>query len=251
MDFLSNVELASIEAEHPELKGGGCPTCRGQGKYTWNGMPHNCDCREQRRLYTRYARAGIGLAYMRMGWADVTVPNEQLAPVYAYLDKLDGYVAAGMGLFLSGAVGSGKTMVANLLLKEMVKRGYDCYGTTFVGAIDNLTASWRDNGEKRRFAQRFELSKVLALDDVGKEFSTKLANHTLDRVLRIRDQEARPTIITTNLTSAQVSNGFGGAVLSLLVGRSIEVPLKGDDFRVEGRTRTVVEVEQGETRPIR
>lgn len=249
-NFLSDSELAAVEAEHPEVRDGACPTCRGAGKYVWLGMPHDCDCRQQRHLYMRYARAGVGLSYMRMDWTDVHVPEEQLQPVYDYLAKVEEYVSSGMGLFLSGMAGTGKTLVANLVIKDLVRRGHDCYATTFVGAIDNLTSSWRDNNEKRRFARRFELSRVLALDDVGKEFSGKLAGHTLDRILRIRDQEARPTIITTNLTGPQVHNGYGGPVLSLLVGKSIEVPLSGGDFRVESRTRTVTEIERGETRPI-
>lgn len=247
--WLSDDELNQLQESHPEMKQG-CPTCRGHREYQWRDAKHLCDCREQRRLYVRYARAGIGLNYMRLGWDDVMVSEDQLAPVRDYLDKLDDYVAAGMGLFLSGTVGSGKTLVLNLILKELVHRTHDCYGTTFVGAIDEFAATWRDNAEKQRFAQRFEYSKVLGLDDVGKEYSNKLSGHTLDRILRTRDQEARPTLVTTNLTAAQVHSGYGPAVLSLLVGQSIEVPLQGEDFRVKARSRRAVEIERGWTRPI-
>lgn len=250
MRSLSDEELASIEASHPEMRSGVCPTCRDATTFTWQGQTRACACREQKRLYTLYARAGIGLKYMRMTWADVTVPTDQLRPVMDYLDKVDAYVNAGMGLFLSGSVGSGKTTVLNLILKDLVRRDYDCYSTTFVGAIDEFAATWRDDADKQRFAARFEYSKVLGLDDVGKEFSNRLSGHTLDRILRSRDQEDRPTIVTTNLTGSQVYSGYGGPVLSLLVGQSIEVPLSGEDFRVQSRKRRVVEIEQGETRPI-
>lgn len=246
---LSNEELDRLEASHPELSSP-CPTCLGKGEYLWKGDKHLCDCRAQRALYTRYAQAGIGLTYMRLDWPDVAVPEDQLRPVHDYLDKLDAYVSAGMGLFLSGTVGSGKTTVLNMVLKELVRREHDCYATTFVGAIDEFASTWRDDAEKRSFAQRFEYSKVLGIDDVGKEYSNKLSAHTLDRILRTRDQEARPTIVTTNLGPAEVHSGYGGAVLSLLVGRSVEVPLTGEDFRVRARARTVREIEQGWTRPI-
>lgn len=247
--ILSDDELGQLEASHPEMKGA-CPTCRGRGSYRWKDATHTCDCREQRRLYTMYARAGIGLNYMRLDWEDVAIPEEQFAPVRDYLDKLDAYVTAGMGLFLPGTAGSGKTTVLNLILKEAVRRDYDCYATTFVGAIDEFAATWRDDAEKRKFATRFECSRVLGIDDMGKEYSNKLSGHTLDRILRARDQEDRPTLVTTNLSGEQVHSGYGGPVLSLLVGRSIEVPLTGADFRITARSRKVVEIEQGWTRPI-
>lgn len=247
---LSDAELGQLEQSHPELKQG-CITCRGAGTYHYEGQTALCDCREQRNLYVRYARAGIGLTYQRLTWQDLGVPADQLAPVHDYLAKLDEYVAAGMGLFLSGTVGSGKTTVLNLVLKECVRRDYDCYSTTFVGAVDEFAATWRDNSEKQSFARRFEHSKVLGIDDVGKEYPNKVTAHTLDRILRTRDQEARPTLVTTNLTPDQVHQGYGGAVLSLLVGQSIEVPLRGEDFRIKARSRKVVEIEKGWTRPIR
>lgn len=248
--LFSDVELAHLEESHPELKSGKCPTCQGRQFYHWKDERHTCNCREQKRLYTLYAQAGIGLNYMRLDWEDVLVPEEQLQPVRDYLDKLDDYVHAGMGMFLSGTVGSGKTTVLNLLLKEAVRRDYDCYTTTFVGAIDEFAAGWRDNAEKQRFARRFESSKVLGIDDVGKEFSNRLSGHTLDRILRSRVQEDRPTIVTTNLSAPQIDSGYGGPVLSLLVQQSIEVPLTGRDFRVKARSRKVVEIEKGWTRPI-
>lgn len=246
---LSDAELSQLEESHPELKGS-CITCRGTGEYLFRGDKHLCDCKVQRTLYVRYARAGIGLTYMRLDWSDVAVDPDQLAPVRDYLAKLDSYVQTGMGLFLSGTVGSGKTTVLNMVLKELVRRDYDCYGTTFVGAIDEFASTWRDDAEKRSFAQRFEYSKVLGIDDVGKEYSNKLSAHTLDRILRTRDQEARPTIVTTNLSPEKVHSGYGTPVLSLLVGKSVEVPLTGEDFRVKSRARTVREIEMEWTRPI-
>lgn len=246
---LSDAELDLLEESHPEMKQG-CPTCRGTLAYIWKDEKYICDCAQQRRLYTRYARAGIGLNYMRLDWDDVMVPPEQLAPVRDYLAKLDANVAAGMGLFLSGSTGSGKTLVEMLVIKELVNKDHDCYVTTFVGAIDEFAATWRDNAEKQRFAHRFEYSRILGIDDVGKEYSNKLSGHTLDRILRTRNQEARPTIVTTNLSSGQVYQGYGPAVLSLLVEQSIEVPLVGADFRIKARTRKVVEIERGWTRPI-
>lgn len=48
---------------------------------------------------------------------------------------------------------------------------------------------------------------------------------TFDYILRTRVCEGRPTILTTNMTAADVKTGYGAAVLPLLVEKSIEVHL--------------------------
>lgn len=227
-------------------------TCRGEGAYIWDGSTCKCDCGQQLSLQTRYSRAGIGLLYQRMDWADVKVAPTLLEPVHEYLANIDAYVARGVGLFISGSVGSGKTLIGNLVLKELVNRSYDCYGTTFAATVESFTATWGDAAEKRHFANRFMRSKVLYLDDLGKEFrnSSGLSKTTFDYILRTRVQEARPMILTSNLNAMEVKTGYGASVLSMLVEQSIEVPLSGDDYRPEAHNRTISEVKAGETRPI-
>ncbi len=249
--FLSDAELDRVEAAFPELKDP-CVTCQGTGNYTWKGTTHDCDCQEQRYLATHYAHAGIGLAYQRLSWDDLEVPENQLAPVRDYVENIESYIARGMGLFLSGSVGSGKTLIANLILKDLVRLHYECYFTTFAGAVENFTSTWGDSDEKKRFANRFMHSRVLCLDDLGKEFraSNGLSPTTFDYILRIRVSEGRPTILTTNLAAAEVKTGYGAAVLSLLVEKSIEVPLSGADFRVKAHSRSIAEIKANEMRPI-
>lgn len=250
-NFLSDADYNWVMLTHPELKGR-CVTCRGTGKYTWKGTTHDCDCQEQRSLSTHYAYAGIGLTYQRLGWDDLEVSENQLAAVRDYVDNIDAYVASGMGLFLSGSVGSGKTLIANLILKDLVRRNYDCYAATFAQTVEHFTSTWGDSDEKKRFANRFVRSRVLCLDDLGKEFraSNGLSPTTFDYILRTRVFEGRPTILTTNLTAAEVKTGYGAAVLSLLVEKSIEVPLSGADFRVKALSRSIAEVKAHERRPI-
>jgi DNA replication protein DnaC len=249
--YLSDVDYDLLKVAHPELFGH-CVTCQGTGNYTWKGTTHDCDCKQQTHLGTRYAHAGIGLTYMRLGWDDLEVPENQLAPVRDYVENVESYLARGMGLFLSGSVGSGKTLIANLVLKDLVRRGYDCYFTTFAGAVEHFTSTWGDNDEKKRFANRFMRSRVLCLDDLGKEFRSQngLSPTTFDHILRTRVFEGRPTILTTNLTAAEVKTGYGASVLSLLVEKSIEVPLSGADFRIKAHSRSIAEIKANEMRPI-
>lgn len=260
--YLDDDDAALLANAHSNLRGSHgsiigpddfCPTCDKTGSYTWKGVSVRCDCELQLALYKHYLAAGIGTTYQRLNWEDFDGPDEILSGVLAYLDNARRYVARGIGLFFTGDVGTGKTMIATLALKELIKQNYRCYATTFAQTIEAFTAGWYSGEEKERFRRRFIHSEVLLLDDVGKELrGTKLAlsETTFDNILRERVQNARPTIITTNLTLDELGDGFGHAVLSLLHEKSVEAVFTGTDYRKKANTREMAEIAADETRPI-
>ncbi len=250
--YLSDAEMTRLKRQYPGLGRDACPTCRGRGNFVWDGANRKCNCEEQKRLYIRYLHAGIGVTYQRLMWSDFTGPGELLDPVLDYIDHAVAFIERGIGLFLSGPMGTGKTMLANLVLKELVKRDYNCFGTTFSSTVESFTAGWNSAEDKQYFADRFMYSDVLLLDDLGKEFRRQngLQKTTFDHILRTRVQAGRPTLLTTNMNPREVQHGYGAPVLSLLVEQSIEVVLPGDDFRPKAHERTVAEARSGEMRPI-
>jgi DNA replication protein DnaC len=256
MTYLEDDELTRLEHEHPALATGICPTCKDKGNYLWQGVSRACDCGQQRRLYTRYLHAGIGILYQRLTMEDFEAqsPAEALAvqAVRDYIDSAEAYISRGIGLFISGPVGVGKTLLGMLVLKELVKAEYNCYATTFSNTVEAFTSTWGDNEEKRRFADRFMFSDVLFLDDLGQEqrTSNRLPQTTFDRILRTRVQDGRPTILTTNMNATEIKVGYGAPVLSLLCEQSIEIPMTGSDFRPRAHDRTIAEARSGEMRPI-
>lgn len=245
MEILSDQDLEELARMYPEAVG--CPTCHGVGHYSWNGEKNICDCAGQTRLHQLYNRAGIGKLYQRLSWNDLpAIPSE----IKMYLQYQTEFIDRGIGLFLFGNTGTGKTMIANLLLKDMVRDGYSCFATTFAHCIEMYTDGWHDAEQKRSFSNRFMRSRVLLLDDLGKEMRGKLSPSTFDYILRTRVQECRPTIVTSNLSPLQIENEYGVAALSLLVEQSIEVNLGGQDYRVSANQRTLAEIESNETRRI-
>lgn len=252
MRYLNDKDFTRLKGSHQEIASGVCPTCKDTGTYRWWGDENVCDCRTQRQLNVLYSHAGIGLEYQRLDWEDVPLSAEALAPIHNYIEKSDPYVDRGMGLFISGSIGTGKTLIANLVLKAFVKKDYDCYFTTFSQTIESFTSTWGSQENKEWFAERFMRSKVLCLDDLGRELrsSNKLPASTFDHILRARTQNCRPVILTTNLNPIEVNRGYGAGVLSLLMQSSIGVHLHGNDFRPLAHDRTVNEIEHGEVRPI-
>jgi DNA replication protein DnaC len=255
--FLTDEESEELYAQYPDLVGDPeryCPTCLKKNgcTYIWKGQTYDCDCYIQLQLHKHYLKSGIGVLYQRYSWDDFVGSPSLRQICDSYIEAHEQLVNRGIGIILSGSFGTGKTMAMNLLLKDLVHAGYSCFGTTFTGMVEMFTSGWRSASDQRRFEQKIVNSKILLLDDLGKEFRTKtnLAESTFDSVLRRRVQDGKPTLLTTNMLLAEMETGYGAAIFSLLREVSITEEVTGEDFRPRAAQRTLSEITSGETRPI-
>lgn len=246
--FLSDEDADRLYERRPELKEGVCPTCLGRKTYRWQGQDHDCDCGMQLQLAKHYSNSGIIVPYQGLTWDDYKQqPPEELAN---YLRRHEDYISQGIGFFFTGKKGTGKSLLSTLVLKELIHLGYTCFSTTYSDTVEAFSASWNNDDDKRWFARKFMRSDVLLLDDIGKEWSTRLSQSTFDMILRSRVQDARPTFITTNLTIPELESGYGSAVLSLLSECSIVLEFSGEDYRPQAYQRKTTEINSGERRPL-
>ena len=243
--YRDNPELGESPYEY-------CPTCRKRGTYRYKGVEHDCDCMEQLQLHKHYLLAGIGVLYQRLDWDHYTGDPEVVKTLQEYVRRHDDYVEQGLGLLFTGPRGIGKTMLATLVLKELLRAGYRCRYATYSSAMEMYTTGWRDLDIKRRFEDTFLRTRVLLLDDMGRE--AKSANNmqesTFEHILRNRVQSCRPTILTTNLNYDDLEEGYGAAAVSLLSEQSMVMEMTGDNFRPKSNARRFDEPEEGERRPI-
>ena len=254
--YLSDTEAERLYRNHPKMGRSYlkyCPTCDKTGTYFWRDKDNECDCEYQLQLHKHYLAAGIGLTYQRLDWDDYAGPTSALDTLTKYLDKREQFLKRGMGLYFLCDLGTGKTMLANLVLKELVKDGLTCWATTFSQTVEMFTAGWSDKADKNYFQTKFINSQVLLLDDVGRELRgtrISLAETTFDAILRQRVQAGRTTFITTNMTPDELEDGYGAAILSLIREKNLVLTFDGNDFRGTANDREVSEVFKGEVRPI-
>lgn len=254
-DSLSDKEAARVYERFPDLRKQ-CPTCKGRGSYCWEGKEYECDCARQISLAKHYTAAGIGRDFQRMDWSDWQGSEAAFRQIHDYLLRYEAYLDRGVGLVLWGEVGTGKTFLANMIAKELVRRRVTTYASTASNMVEAFTASWGGSEEagiqKAWFARKFMYSDALVIDDIGKEFKSnnRLSPTTFDMILRTRDQDSRATFIATNLAGQQLSFGYGASVLSMVQGRNILVEVVGVDYRLSSGHIRRREIDQGETRPI-
>jgi DNA replication protein DnaC len=187
-----------------------------------------------------------------MSWEDFEGDKTARELCEKYYEARVNLINGGTGLMFLGGFGTGKTMTMNLLLKELLWDKYNVYATTFTSMIEMFTAGWKSMEEQALFQKKVKQSKVLLLDDIGKEMRTRnnLAESTFDDVLRSRVQDGRPTFITSNMTIEEMGQGYGSAVFSLLQEVSIVHEFSGDDYRQKSNQRLLDEALSGIVRPI-
>lgn len=261
--LLSNPEYERLLTKVPDLAKGpeGCVTCGGTGTFLWwtpdrdGHGPWKCNCSDQWALQCYLHHAGVPLAYQRLGWADVVaVPASIREAVEEYRDNAAAYVRAGYGLILHGTQGTGKTLLAVLLLKGLLAQGYSGHFTTFSDMINVFTQTWRSDDERAWFDKRIRNVTFLVVDDPGKEHGgargSGLAGATFDAVLRHRVASGLPTIVTTNYGPDKVKEGYGDGILDLLAERARGITFEAKSFRLEQRERVEQEIKLGLTRPL-
>jgi len=233
----SNRRITELQEQNPLLLRS-CPTCDGSGIYEIKGgVTVKCDCRQQKLLYKSYLHAGIGIKWQKLDWDDFADAKEdaEVDPkqeTVKYLTHHDKYIRDGIGMVYMGWYGTGKTFLASLLAKELVKLGYKVNFSTFVAMLNHFTKGWSDPEERDRFDKRVLGADVLILDDLGKELTKNLGMTTLDHILRQRMYAMRPTIFTTNLlTNSDITREYQGAIASLLNEQTHVVRADGYDYR--------------------
>ena len=152
-----------------------------------------------------------------------------------YRDQVQKFVLdkTKENILLYGENGTGKSMLMNLAMKDLLHQGHEVYVIDFRHLINEYTKNWRGEGKLGRLM----MSDYLAIDDFGKEFnsggsgvSKELAITTIDYVLRYRFQRRLPTWMTFNMYLEDVKLCYNEHIASLLKRSSIALAFYGKDY---------------------
>lgn len=243
------------------LKGRGlayCPTCRTKTNdeegsvstpmYQFRGELHPCDCQAQIALFARYLLARIPEEYMRLNWGDYDGSPPAREFVDNYVAKWSNYRDHGLGAEFGGPnLGIGKTFAATHIGKELIKRRQGVY---FIPFVEMVSSFERENSEE--IENKIRMTPYVILDDIMPPVSERQKNfyHTkFEAIIRHRTNYNLPTIITTNLTSEELSE-FYPRTYSLLAAKQKRIDMDGEDFRGHIGLENMELAENGEVRPI-
>lgn len=223
-------------AEHGWPADVACPGCGDSGRVPESGAVCRCgvggELAEADRIESDWAdRIPARFRGYRLGGA----PNRAAA---AAVEKwLTGEPRRpGRSLVLAGPVGTGKTGLAVAALRSLHEDGVFVRFFVVPALLDAMRppadpTAPRAGGDVLRLARQ---TAVLCLDDLGAEKPSEWAAQQLYLIVNARYEAARPTVVTTNRTPADLAATVGERTVSRLVEDAAWVVVGGTDHRRAG-----------------
>ncbi len=136
-------------------------------------------------------------------------------------------------LLFSGATGLGKTFLSACIARQVAQNGYSVvYETAIRLFADFETEKFGPPQEESgRLTQKYLDCDLLIIDDLGTEMTTQFTTSVLYTVINSRMMDARPTIISTNLSDGELEGRYSPQIASRLMGAYRLVQFAGEDIR--------------------
>lgn len=181
---------------------------------------------------------------IKSGWHDkslstYTNDEEALRCIKNYFKKLPEFYSEGIGVYLWGSNGTGKSHLMNCSFMNLIKRGYTVRVFSMDELVDKFTSSWTSDEEKDDLNKTLRKVKFLGIDEFGKNVDgdgkpmplPDFVKRIIESVIRYRVQMRLPLWITSNTDPKFVRDVFSEDVASLLREAVIPVCVTGGDYR--------------------
>ena len=113
-----------------------------------------------------------------------------------------GLYERNQGLLFYGPTGSGKSFTAACIANDLLNRGVSVIMTSFVKILQDVQNGTVSEAEYISIINR---AKLLIIDDLGAERNTDYALEKVYNVIDSRSREAKPMVLTTNLTKQEIA----------------------------------------------
>ncbi len=207
------------------------------------GRVEDCSCRETRvkieRSMNIYARSGINKKYRWKFLSHYESVNKTAseAKSFAY-DIVRNYPDVNKGVYLWGNPGTGKTLLASIILTEIIvrhaveSRFVSISRDLFKNLMSTFVAGSEKYGDSSRIEKELASVDVLAVDDFGVQKETPWKEETLYDLVDARYEAQRFTIFTSNSNPYQSLSALSqGRVLSRIKEMCRIIEISGEDYR--------------------
>ena len=150
-------------------------------------------------------------------------------------DFAESFGADAKNLLLIGPTGTGKTHISTAIAKALIEKGVE---VIYDSAQNIVSAFEKDKFRSGYGAYEPEGAKyleceLLILDDLGTEFISQFTVSCLYNLLNTRMNKGLATVISTNLSPAELSEKYEDRIYSRIVGADTRILLfKGKDKRL-------------------
>lgn len=186
-----------------------------------------------------YLHCGIKSAWHDKTLRGYTNDDEALQMVSNYLKKWREYLSEGIGVYLYGANGTGKSHLMNCAFKHIISEGGTVRVFSMDEIVDKFTASWYSDEEKRDLDHILRNVAFLGIDEFGKNIGADgkpmylpdFVKRIMESIIRYRVQMNKPIWIASNTEPKFVKEVFSEDIASLLNEAVVLVQVCGSDYR--------------------
>ena len=216
-----------------------CPDCRDTGYI--HGQPCHCLLRRYNAELTRDLSRLLQSGDESFEHFDLTLYDESARPKMERVFQVcrtfaQTFRPGTMNLLLQGGTGLGKTYLSACIARVVAGAGYAVAYETAASALDAFECAkfQRSSADGEAAAQRVEQylgCDLMILDDLGTELTTEFVRSAFYQIVNTRLMTNKKTIISTNLSPAELSRRYGANILSRIEGAYRILPFFGDDIR--------------------
>lgn len=199
-----------------------------------------CECFKKALVLRGYETSGLGALIGKQTFENYSLAyfdGEDRARMQENFDKIrryaDTFDRSSDSLLLMGGTGLGKTHLSSAIAGRVISRGYDVLYTSALHMIAEFEKT-KFRGEEDN-TDRYFAAELLIIDDLGTELGGSFSEACLYNVIDTRICKGLPTVISTNLTAAQLSERYTGRIFSRLFGVYNPLLFCGKDVRFEKR----------------
>ena len=159
--------------------------------------------RENRLARERIRELCFPCASMRKwSFAESNGKFPRLARGKGFVDSWEKLRRDGFSLIVTGQAGSGKTYFAAAIANALVDRGVRVRLLRSSDAVNRMLSR---PGERQDFLAELQEQELLILDDVASHLPDA-AQEVLGQLLKNRQEEGSPVIVTTRMTEGEISS---------------------------------------------
>lgn len=223
-----------------------CPRCKDTG---YIGSIH-CNCLKQSIVDLAYQQSNIkeilkkeNFAHFSYEYYSTQKKGEEYSPreiITKVVSNCQDFIhnfekIPGKNLLFQGNTGVGKTFLTNCIARELLDAGHTVlYLTAFqFSEIISKHTFDKNSTDKQNdlFSHLFD-SELLILDDLGTELNNSFITSHLFVCINERLLRKKSTIISTNLSLAQLSKAYSVRIFSRIASNYTILQIIGEDIRL-------------------
>ena len=251
--YMDKAELYSSELQNTLNMRNKCTFCKKQGEDTidcyyptayvddWNGYRIGYSMCLKAQKYLRQQKinklmkaSGISSRFKEKTFSNFKTTPQTLEAFNICREFVIRYKPNIKGLRLWGNYGTGKTHLITAIINNLLMKNVPCMFVVVPELLEYLRQGIKNEETAQTATELISMAKkvdVLVLDDLGAEKPSNWVKEQLFILINARYENQLTTLITTNLSTAELVEQIGQRIVSRVVEMTNTVKINTDDYR--------------------